>query len=31
LLRLHASNLEEEGARLEVMPYPVFPPVGTVI
>ena len=28
LLKLHASDIEEDGARLDVMPCPVFPPAG---
>jgi hypothetical protein len=28
LLNLHASDLEEDAARLDVMPCPVFPPAG---
>jgi hypothetical protein len=28
LLELHASDLEEDAARLDVMPCPVFPPAG---
>jgi hypothetical protein len=28
LLKLHASDIEEDAARLDVMPCPVYPPAG---
>jgi hypothetical protein len=28
LLKLHASDIEEDATRLDVMPCPVFPPAG---
>lgn len=30
LLKQHASDIEEDGAHLDVMSCPVFPPVGSV-
>jgi hypothetical protein len=28
LLKFHASDIEEDAARLDVMPCPVYPPAG---